>query len=141
MAFASILKRSTRSDCKSDGSAYGSSNLSARIMYNLNIPHFYCLLRKEHLYQNNKHFGEYENVAVFGAQSNAGKALLFTVMLDNGTIRSRVPIHMLCHKESKANQLDVLQLWDCFSENVTVTTYNFLRGARAKVIFKDTDKL
>lgn len=106
-------------------------------MYNLNIPHFYCLLRKEHLYQNNKHFGEYENVAVFGAQSNAGKALLFTVMLDNGTIRSRVPIHMLCHKESKANQLDVLQLWDCFSENVTVTTYNFLRGARAKVIFKD----
>ena len=41
-------------------------------MYNLNIPHFYCLLRKEHLYQDKKFVGEYENVTVFG-EFNAGK--------------------------------------------------------------------
>jgi hypothetical protein len=106
-------------------------------MYNINIPHFYCLLRKEHLYQNKDHFFEYEKVAVFGAQSSSGKALLFTAMLDNGTVRSRIPVHMLCSKEGPSDPLDVLQLWDCFSENVTVTQYNFLKGSRAKVIFKD----
>jgi hypothetical protein len=106
-------------------------------MYNLNIEHFYCLLRKEHLYQNKLYHGEYEKIAIFGAQSSSGKALLFTGMLDNGTIRSRIPIHMLCSKECQKQELDLLQLWDCFSENATVTIYNFLKGARAKVIFKD----
>ena len=106
-------------------------------MYNLNIPHFYCLLRKEHLYQDKNYIGEYEKVAVFGAQSSSAKALLFTVMLDNGTIRSRVPIHKLCTKACKQESLDHLQLWDCFSNNVTVITYDYLKGARAKVIFKD----
>ena len=106
-------------------------------MYNLNIPHFYCLLRKEHLYQGEKFVGEYEKVSVFGAQSSSSKALLFHVMLDNGTIRSRVPIHMLCYKDCKEQPLDHLQLWDCFSENAEVISYNYLKGARAKVIFKD----
>jgi hypothetical protein len=106
-------------------------------MYNLNIPHFYCLLRKEHLYQNERYKGEYEKVTVFGAQSQGDRALLFTVMLDNGTLRSRIPIHKLCSKVSKEQPLDHLQLWDCFSVNATVTVYDYLSGARAKVIFKD----
>lgn len=105
--------------------------------YNLNIPHFYCLLRKEHLYQNKSHLDEYEKVTVFGAQSSPDRAMLFHVMLDNGTVRSRVPVNMLCNKPSKAQELDFLQLWDCFSENVSVICYNYLRGARAKVVLKD----
>jgi hypothetical protein len=109
--------------------------------YNLNIPHFYCLLRKEHLYQNKKHFDEYEKVSVFGAQSSSDRAMLFHVMLDNGTVRSRVPIHMLCHKPSEKQDLDFLQLWDCFSENVSVICYNYLRGARAKVVLKNKTEL
>jgi len=106
-------------------------------MYNLNIPHFYCLLRKDHLYQGKDHIGEYENVTVFAAQSSSERALLFTVMLDNGTIRSRVPIHKLCSKPCEEQPLDVLQLWDCFSVNSTVIKYDYLGGARSKVIFKD----
>ena len=106
-------------------------------MYNLNIPHFYCLLRKEHLYQGKNFVGEYEKVTVFGAQSSPDRAMLFTVMLDNGTVRSRVPINMLCTKNCKLMPLDYLQLWDCFSINSTVISYDYLKGARAKVIFKD----
>ena len=52
-------------------------------MHNVNVPHFYCFLRKEHLYQDKKFQGEYEKVTVFAAQSNPDRALLFTVMLDN----------------------------------------------------------
>jgi len=106
-------------------------------MLNLNIPHFYCFLRKEHLYQGKKFKNEYEKVVVFGAQSNSSKALLFHVMLDNGTLRSRVPIHMLCSNPCEEQPLDYLQLWDCFSEKCTVIQYEYLKGTRAKVIFKD----
>ena len=109
--------------------------------YNLNIPHFYCLLRKEHLYQNKKHFDEYEKVTVFGAQSSPDRAMLFHVMLDNGTVRSRVPIHMLCHKPVEKQDLDFLQLWDCFSENVSVIHYDFLAFHRVQVVLRDGSKV
>ena len=105
---------------------------------NVNLPHFYCLLRKEHLYGGVDHIGEFEKVCVFAAQSNAGRALLFHVMLDNGTIRSRVPVSMLCFSENaEALPLDYLQLWDCYSENVSVIEYDYLSEMRCKVILKD----
>jgi hypothetical protein len=37
--------------------------------------------------------------------------------------------------------LDFLQLWDCFSVNVSCITYDYLKGSRAKVIFKDASEL
>jgi hypothetical protein len=107
-------------------------------MLNINIPHFYCLLRKDHLYANESFIGEFEKVCVFAAQSNAGRALLFHVMLDNGTLRSRVPIHKLCSSEdSEEMSLDNLQLWDCYSENVSVIEYDYLSEMRCKVVFKN----
>lgn len=107
-------------------------------MLNVNIPHFYCFLRKEHLYAGESHIGDFEKVCVFAAQSNAGRALLFHVMLDNGTIRSRVPINKLSSSEdSPEMHLDFLQLWDCYSENVCVIEYDYLSEMRCKVIMKD----
>ena len=107
-------------------------------MLNLNIPHFYCLLRREHMYQGKAHRGEFDKVVVFGAQSNPDRAMLFHVLTDNGLVRSRVPIHMLCHTETAPEiPLDYLQLWDCFSVNATVISYEHLRGARAKTVLKD----
>lgn len=107
-------------------------------MHNLNIPHFYCYMRKEQMYQHESHIGELVKVAVFGAQSTADRALLFHVLTDEGIMRSKVPIHMLCHTENAPYMdLDYLQLWDCFSVNVSCVAYDFLKGSRAKVIFKD----
>ena len=78
-------------------------------MLNVNISHFYCYMRKEQMYQHKDHVGEFVKVTVFGAQSNPDRALLFHVMTDDGLVRSRVPIHMLCHKENAPNiQLDYL---------------------------------
>lgn len=111
-------------------------------MLNVNIPHFYCYLRKEQMYQHKDHLDELVKVTVFAAQSNPDKALLFHVMTDEGIVRSRVPIHMLVHKtDSPRMPLDFLQLWDCFSVNVSCITYDYLKGSRAKVIFKDASEL
>ena len=107
-------------------------------MLNINIPHFYAYMRKEHMYQHVNHIGEFVKVVVFAAQSNSERALLFHVLTDDGIIRSRVPIHMLCSKiDSPTLPLDYLQLWDCFSINCTVTAFDYLKGSRAKVILKD----
>ena len=107
-------------------------------MLNINIPHFYCYMRKEHMYQHKDHIGEYDKVLVFGAQSCAGYAMTFHVMTDYGIVRSRVPVHMLCWKEhAPLMPFDHLQLWDCFHENVAMVEYDALFDCRAKVVLKD----
>jgi len=111
-------------------------------MLNINIPHFYCYMRKEHMYQHKDHIGEFVKVTVFAAQSNPDRALLFHVLTDDGLVRSRVPVHMLCHKETAPQMpLDYLQLWDCFSVNCTAIVYDYLKAARAKVVLKDKQEL
>jgi len=109
---------------------------------NLNIPHFYCYMRKEHMYQHKEHIGEFVKVTAFAAQSNPDRALLFHVLTDDGLVRSRVPVHMLCHKETAPQlPLDYLQLWDCFSVNCTLSVYDYLKAARVKTVLKDKQDL
>jgi hypothetical protein len=107
---------------------------------NISIPHFYAKIRTEHLYQQDGRDG-FEEAIIFGVQSVGGKALTFHVMTEEGAVRSRVPIHMLAWKDtSDKKPLDYLQLWDCFGENITHTTYEYLSQARVQVAFKDGTK-
>ena len=94
------------------------------------------------MYQHKNHIGEFVKVSVFAAQSNPDRALLFHVLTDDGLVRSRVPIHMLCHKETAPQMpLDYLQLWDCFSVNCTVVVYDYLKASRMQTVLKDRQKL
>lgn len=105
--------------------------------HNISIPHFYTKLRTEHLYQHDGRKGM-QDVVVFGAQSVGGKALTFHVMTEEGAVRSRVPVHMLAWKETAPlMQLDYLQLWDCFGQEISCTVYDYLAESRTKVTFKD----
>ena len=53
-------------------------------------------------------------------------------------LRSRVPISELFLNEPKSDiPADYKQLWDCFSENVSVIEYSYLSEKRCKVILKD----
>jgi hypothetical protein len=107
---------------------------------NISIPHFYAKIRTEHLYQQDGRDG-FEEAIIFGVQSVGGRALTFHVMTEEGAVRSRVPIHMLAWKDtSDKKPLDYLQLWDCFGENITHTTYEYLSQARVQVAFKDGTK-
>jgi hypothetical protein len=105
---------------------------------NTNIPRFYCLLRKEFLYDRQAHQGEFVNVCVFGVASVYGRALGFHVLTENGAVIWRLPLHALCHKrEAPAQPLDWLQFWDCFSYEISCLVFERLRECRVRVQLKD----
>jgi len=103
---------------------------------NVNVPRFYCFLRKEFLYDGEAHHGELVNVCVFGAASIHGRALGFHVLTENGALIWRLPLHAFGHKPAAPIQpLDWLQFWDCFSYEVTVTVFERLQDSRVQ--YKD----
>ena len=105
---------------------------------NVNVPRFYCFLRKQFLYDGEAHQGEFIHACVFGAASIQGRALGFHVLTENGAVIWRVPLHALCHRQEAPTQPpDWLQFWDCFSYEVTATTFDRLQDSRVRVQFKD----
>ncbi|MFO0913141.1 MAG: hypothetical protein U0795_09295 [Pirellulales bacterium] len=105
---------------------------------NIDVPRFYCLLRKEFLYDGTAHQGEFIKVCVFGVASVYGRALGFHVLTENGAVIWRLPIHSLYHREDAAPRpLDWLQFWDCFSYDVTCTAFDRLANCRVRVRLRD----
>lgn len=111
-------------------------------LYNSNIPSFKGLIRLSHMTKNEKDKDTFENVYVFGLQSADGRILTFHVMTDSGMLRSRVPISEI-YTKIPTNDIPYhyKQLWDCFSSNVTVTTFDFLEFHRAEIVLKDGTKV
>jgi hypothetical protein len=109
---------------------------------NINIPSFKCLVRLSHFTKRDIDKCVYHDAYAFGVQSVNGKILTFHIMTDYGMLRSRVPISELFLKEP---DIDIpshyKQLWDCFSENVTVTSFEYLSGKRCEVVLKDGSKV
>lgn len=112
------------------------------MILNKNIYSFKCYVRAEHFTKNDEHRDEYHEAYAFGIQSITGKILTFHVMTDYGMLRSRVPISEIFLKEpSEDIPSHYKQLWDCFSENVTVTKFEYLSGKRCQVVLKDGNKV
>ena len=63
-------------------------------------------------------------------------------MTDDGMVRSRVPISEIFTK-TPTNDIPIhfKQLWDCFSENVSVIEYDFLKGHKVQVALRDGSKV
>jgi hypothetical protein len=104
---------------------------------NANIPPIYCQIKREYLYDLQKHHGEAEDVVIFGIASIAGKAILFHCMLENGAIFYRLPISAFFQKHFQRTkvpdmQVHELQLWNCFSYHPSVHHFDFLSSARGK---------
>lgn len=105
---------------------------------NISIPRFYCLLRKEFLYDGKLHHGEYVKVCVFGIASIHGRALGFHILTESGATFWRLPIHALCHLTgAPIMPLDHLQIWDCFSYDVTATCFDRLSEIRLRAYLED----
>jgi hypothetical protein len=63
-------------------------------------------------------------------------------MTDYGMLRSRVPISEIFLWEPKKDiPSHFKQLWDCFSENVTVITYDYLYEKKCEVLLRDGTKV
>jgi hypothetical protein len=110
---------------------------------NANIKNMKCLVRASHFTKNPQDDNTYHNAYAFGIQSITGKILTFHVMTDYGMLRSRVPIsEIFLKRESNVDvPADFKQLWDCFSENVSVVSYEYLYEKRCQVILKDKTKV
>jgi hypothetical protein len=109
---------------------------------NENIDLFKCYVRVSHLTKKQEDFDKFHKAYAFAIQSVAGKILTFHVMTDYGMLRSRVPISEI-YMEIPQNDIPFhfKQLWDCFSENVSVTTYDYLYEKRCQVVLKDGNKI
>lgn len=112
------------------------------MILNKSIHSFKCYVRAEHFTKNSDHSDEYHEAYAFGIQSVSGKILTFHVMTSYGMLRSRVPISEIYLKEP-TNDIPshYKQLWDCFSENVTVTKFEYLTDKRCQVVLKDGSKV
>jgi hypothetical protein len=109
---------------------------------NSNIPHFKAKIKKSFFTKDDEHSNEYYDVICFGIQSLSGKILTFHVMTDTGMMRSRVPISEIYTKECETDiPFHYKQLWDCFSENVSVIEYNFLGYHKAQIVLRDGSKV
>lgn len=105
---------------------------------NEDVPLFYCKVRSEYLYDLQSHHGKYESIVVFGLASVQGRALGFHGITQQGAQLARLPISALVHKEHPAHlPLHYLQLWDCFSCDVSVHKFSYLNLMRCKVILRD----
>jgi len=109
---------------------------------NLNIPSFKCLVRLSHFTKDHKDKDVYHNGYAFGIQSVEGKILTFHIMTDYGMLRSRVPISEIFLKVPSSDvPSHYKQLWDCFSQNVTATKFDYLSGKRCQVVLKNNEKV
>jgi hypothetical protein len=109
---------------------------------NSNIPSFKAFVKKSYFTKDINDTDEYYNVYVFGIQSVSGKILTFHVLTDSGMLRSRVPLSEIYAKiPTNDIPFNYKQLWDCFSENVSVVEYDFLAFHRAQVVLRDSTKV
>lgn len=105
---------------------------------NANIPNLKLKVRRSFLTKNDSDSAIFDNCYAFAIQSISGKILTFHIMTDFGMLRSRVPISELFFGEPEADiPSDFKQLWDCFSENVSVIEYLYLAEKRCQVVLKN----
>jgi len=109
---------------------------------NENIDNLKCYIRLSHFTKNEKDYNTFHKAYAFAVQSVAGKILTFHIMTDYGMLRSRVPISEIYFEEPKNDiPAHFKQLWDCFSENLSVITYDYLYEKRCEVLLKDKTKV
>lgn len=109
---------------------------------NQDIPSFKGLIKKSYLTKNISDNEIFIHVYCFAIQSLSGVILTFHIMTDDGMMRSRVPISEIYVDKPKSDiPAHYKQLWDCFSENVSVTQYDFLAYHRAEIVLKDGKKV
>lgn len=101
-----------------------------------------CLVRASHFTGKPEDENTYHNAYMFAIQSVSGKILTFHIMTDYGMLRSRVPLsEVFMHKPSEDIPYHFKQLWDCFSETVSVIEYDFLKEKRCQVVLRDGTKV
>jgi len=109
-------------------------------LHESSIPPLSCLVRREFLTgrPHPAHMGEYEKGVAVSVRSIPGSCALFQVLLENGALRDKLPLHALhAHEHMHKHPFHHLQLWNCFSANFSVVEINYLAGLRVSVRMKN----
>jgi hypothetical protein len=114
-------------------------------MHEISIPPLKVWVKKEFLHNHEFGHGEWEMGLLVSARSISGNAMLFQVLLENGALRDKLPIHSFvwCTKRWEAQckeqepPFHYLQLWNCFSANFSAVEIDFLSGLRVDAVLKD----
>lgn len=105
---------------------------------NADVPEFECYLRKEFLYDQKEHHGGFVRFVVFGISSLSVRAIGFHCLTEDGAVVWRLPVSAFCHKDNAPTlDLQTLELWDCFSEEVSVHEFDFLSETKVKTWLRD----
>lgn len=108
---------------------------------NASVPLIKTMVRRQFLYNLEDKFGELDECMVFGVCSIRARAPLFHIMLPNGAIYYRVPIHAFYSgiEEEKNKMLSIEEscFWDCFSYYFSVHKYDFLKEMDCSVLLKN----
>jgi len=62
-----------------------------------------------------------------------GRAIAFHALLRNGAQWKGLPLHAFCTSPCDPLPLAELALWDCFSYDIVVNQYRFLKSLRCAV--------
>jgi hypothetical protein len=107
-------------------------------LHETSIPPLKCFVRREFLTGNPDHAGQYEKGVAVSVRSIPGSCALFQVLLENGALRDKLPIHAIHDWEHEhVYPFHHLQLWNSFSANFSIVEINFLSGLRVSVRMKD----
>ena len=112
-------------------------------MLNDDIPHFEVYVRSEFLQDFEEGSEGLIRGVCHGVTAIPGRALGFHVLLENGAHIGRLPIHALAHSEDAPSDKEVweLQLWDCFSAQVSIHEFGWLSGMRVRVYLANGEKI
>jgi hypothetical protein len=107
-------------------------------LHEASIPPLKCLVRREFMTGDAAHAGQYEAGIAVSVRSIPGSCALFQVLLENGALRDKLPIHALHgFGHDHVHPFHHLQLWNCFSAAFSIVEINFLGGLRVSVRMKD----
>jgi hypothetical protein len=101
---------------------------------NVNTPIIYTHVRLSEITQDEQH--GLAECRIFGACSLGGRAILFHIQMNNGAVYYRLPVSAFREERFSEPQfpLNLLQPWDCPSEDMEVITYDWLFNQRVQCI-------
>lgn len=108
-----------------------------------NIPPIHCWIRKEFLYDFEKGHDEYEPCIWVSLKSIRGQAFRIEAYLPNyGALYDKLPLHAFVSRKEDLDEknflpLNILQIWDCFSYDITVIQKAFLKNLTCKFYAKN----
>lgn len=108
------------------------------------LPPIKVLVRAEYLYDFERGHNEQVQGVWVSCKSLRGEALRFeTYLPEYGALFDKLPISAFLHEEKKQLgelPLDVLQIWDAMSYDITLVEKPLLKGLRAEFFGKDKQR-